>query len=416
MDRRRGQDGQIFQKGRTRTDNWNPELSAHLRYLMDIPGQEDRKLKCVTLGKFRTRTLAEQAAREYMVVNAVNSVGRQTEAIVSVTFREQADRYLTYMQSRTRKPVKPATIAGCRDAINAWLNPHLGDMQLADVGNAALKKLTAAMLDKKLSAKSMVNYIGVAKSIVASAVDNEGEQLFPRAWNHEFIGLPIVNRKIQRRPTATDAEVGDIIARATERYKMLYALLGGSGLRIGEALAIRAEAPSEKRTTISADCLTVHVRASVWRGQEQTPKTENAVRDVDLPPELTKMLKAFVVGQDFRKSTYLFQTSSGGPLSQRNILRDSLHLILQEMGRETSGFHVFRRFRAAWLRKNRCPWDLEKYWLGHADKNITDRYTVQLREDIEFRQDYAKRIGLGFSLNSQPSQPELKAVEKRKAA
>ena len=82
------------------------------------------------------------------------------------------------------------------DAINAWLNPHLGDMQLADVGNAALRKLVAAMLEK-LSAKSIVNYIGVAKSIVASAVDNEGEQLFPRAWNHEFMGLPIVNKKAQ---------------------------------------------------------------------------------------------------------------------------------------------------------------------------------------------------------------------------
>ena len=355
MDRRRGQDGQIFQKGRARSDNWDLELSAHLRYLVDIPGQNDRKPKCVTLGKFRTRTLAEQAVREYMVVNAVNSAERQTEAFVSpLTFREQADRWLTSMQSRTRKPVKPATIAACGDAINAWLNPHLGDMQLADVGNAALRKLVLAMLEK-LSAKAIVNYIGVAKSIVASAVDNEGEQLFPRAWNHEFMGLPSVNKKAQRRPTATDAEVGDIIARATERYKILYAILGGSGLRIGEALAIRAEDPSEKRTTISADCLTVHVRASVWRGQEQTPKTENAVRDVDLPPELAKMLKAFVAGQDFRKSMYLFQTSSGGPLSQRNILRDSLHPILQEMGRGTSGFHVFRRFRAAWLRKNRCP-------------------------------------------------------------
>ena len=146
--------------------------------------------------------------------------------------------------------------------------------------------------------------------------------------------------------------------------------------------------------------------------------TENRKRStgIDLAPELAKMLKAFVAGQDFRKSTYLFRTSSGRPLSQRNILRDSLHLVLREMGRQTSGFNVFRRFRAAWVRKNRCPWDLEKYWLGHADKDITDRYTGQLREDVEFRQDHAKQFGLGFSLNSQPSQPKPEVVERRKAA
>lgn len=47
MDRRRGQDGQIFQKGRARTDKWDLEVSAYLRYLVDIPGQNDRKPKCV---------------------------------------------------------------------------------------------------------------------------------------------------------------------------------------------------------------------------------------------------------------------------------------------------------------------------------------------------------------------------------
>src|SRR5437667_152279 len=31
-------------------------------------------------------------------------------------------------------------------------------------------------------------------------------------------------------------------------------------------------------------------------------------------------------------------------------------------------FHIFRRFRASWLRKNCVPWDLEKMWMGHTHK------------------------------------------------
>lgn len=45
----------------------------------------------------------------------------------------------------------------------------------------------------------------------------------------------------------------------------------------------------------------------------------------------------------------------------------------------------FRRFRAAHLRKNRVPWDLQKLWLGHANKDVTDRYAEQLNLGGQFK-------------------------------
>jgi hypothetical protein len=65
---------------------------------------------------------------------------------------------------------------------------------------------------------------------------------------------------------------------------------------------------------------------------EQDPKTVDAVRDVDVAPELANAIKRYIAGQHFKKSTYPFQTSRGEPLSQRNVLRDSLHSILRKMG------------------------------------------------------------------------------------
>jgi hypothetical protein len=61
-------------------------------------------------------------------------------------------------------------------------------------------------------------------------------------------------------------------------------------------------------------------------------------------------------------------------------------------------FHSFRRFRTAHLRKNRMPWDLQKLWLGHANKDVTDRYAEQLKEDVEWRKEEAEKVGLGFKL------------------
>ena len=285
-------------------------------------------------------------------------------------------------------------------------------------GSAFSKKLIDAMREAKRSDKTIVEYVCIMKSIVASAVDSEGEQLFPRQWNHDFMRLPIVDKTKQRRPKVTNKEVETIMAQAKPKYGLMYALMAGCSLRMGEVTAIRVEPYSDGHSTISPDCKTIYVRKSVRRRVEQDPKTVNAVRDIDVAPELANAVKRYIAGQDFKKSTYLFQTARGKPLSQRNVLRDSLHLILKKMGREKCGFHIFRRFRASWIRKNRVPWDLEKMWLGHAHKDLTDQYTEQLREDVEYRREWCDKIGIGFNLanHSQLSQPKRKPVVSRKAA
>ena len=67
-----------------------------------------------------------------------------------------------------------------------------------------------------------------------------------------------------------------------------------------------------------------------------------------------------------------------------------------KLGQPKAGFHAFRRFRTTWLRKNRTPEDLIRYWLGHADETVTDGYS-KLREDVEYRKEVAERVGLGFT-------------------
>ena len=45
-----------------------------------------------------------------------------------------------------------------------------------------------------LSAKTIVNYVRVVKHVVASAVNEEGDQIYPRTWNHDFIQLRVVHK------------------------------------------------------------------------------------------------------------------------------------------------------------------------------------------------------------------------------
>ena len=104
------------------------------------------------------------------------------------------------MRTRKRKPVAPSTIDDWERILRNWLNPNLGSLPLSEVNNAAVKGLVAVMSGAGLSPKTIDNYAGVVKMVVASAVDQEGEEVYPRKWNHQFIDMPIVERSKQNTP------------------------------------------------------------------------------------------------------------------------------------------------------------------------------------------------------------------------
>ena len=78
---------------------------------------------------------------------------------------------------------------------------------------------------------------------------------------------------------------------------------------------------------------------------------------------------------------------------------------MKAIGKEACGFHSFRRFRVTHLRKNRVPEDLIRFWIGHADKSVTDGYS-KMKEDAGFRRVCAENLGLGFELPAQIQAPE----------
>lgn len=178
----------------------------------------------------------------------------------------------------------------------------------------------------------------------------------------------------QPRPTITEAEVATILANAPERYAAFFALLAGTGLRIGEALALT-------RNDFSADCTVLSVKRSIWHGHSQEPKTPAAIRVVDIPEPLAVILREYIA----TKTGYLLATRKGNrPLAQRNVLR-----VLHDTG-VRAGFHALRRFRTHVLRRARVPEDLIRLWLGHAPGSVTDLYA--------WRKEWAERVGLGFAV------------------
>ena len=99
-----------------------------------------------------------------------------------------------------------------KDILENWLNPNVGNIPLSDCNNAVLKELVKKMVEAGLSPKSISNYIQPFKMVVASAVNERGEKLYPREWNHDFCDIPIVETRKQHRPSFTGDEVSKLVA------------------------------------------------------------------------------------------------------------------------------------------------------------------------------------------------------------
>jgi integrase len=343
-------------------------------------------------------------ANEIVAASGVNDAQQFIDAHNSVTFRKQAQWFLDHSMNRKRKPTKPSTLTTWRCCVDKWLNPNLGDLPLQSVNNATVKTLVLKMHEAGLSPQTIKNQIGLVKLIVASALNDDGDEIFPRKWNNEFLDMPLVENAHQ--PIFTERTVNQIVQKACGQDQVLFALLAGTGIRAGEALGLEIKHFSE-------DCRTITIEQSCWNGSIQTPKTRNAYRRVDVGPSLASFLKGFI--ED--RSGLVFINRAFKPLSQTNVLRRSLHPLLKELGVEETGFHAFRRFRTTWLRKNRAPEDLIRFWLGHAKTSITDVYS-KLADDLEFRCEVSDKLGTGFDVpaSMRPMRPRKSVAKEVNAA
>jgi integrase len=389
MSRRSGQAGTIVKEG-----GW-----YRVRFRVDVPGQHERKQMSVKVCPISGPEVLTKSERERRKVEIVNSFGansvehfKKVKAIeLGHTFREQAKKWLHQRMTRKRKPVKPATVRGWESYLKKHLIPLIGDMALPYVNNGTLKMLGEKLSDAGLSPTTIRDVAKVMRWVKASAVDENGDQLYPTKWNYEFADIPVVEN--QRTPMFTGEEITKIIAKAEKQERVIYVLFAASGLRAGELFGLEVK-------HFNGDTITV--AQSVWEGRVQTPKTVNAFRQVDLHPSVAAILRDFIGD---RKQGFIFQTRTGTPFLQSNFLRSSQYPILKKLGIEKQGFHGFRRFRVTHLESSCVPPALVKYWTGHAKSSdgeavrqtVTDRY-VKMAKDTKFRADVAERIGLGFEL------------------
>lgn len=211
----------------------------------------------------------------------------------------------------------------------------------------------------------------------------------------ELITLPSVEKNNEVKVFSTEQEKQFIKAVENNRLKALFILDLGTGLRIGELLALRWDdidlenceltvSKSLKRVTIIENGIRISKLI------EQTPKTKNSIRKVDIPSAIITILQNHKDKQSLEKVkagnlytdiNLVFSTELGNYIDDRN-LRRSYKRILTKANIPYIKFHSLRHTYATRLFENGVPLKTVSELLGHADISVTANiYTHVMKKE-----------------------------------
>jgi integrase len=294
-----------------------------------------------------------------------------------VNFNDQSEIYLKKIATRRRNPARANTLHVYRSLLNVRILPTLGREDLANVDNDTVKSLVDRLAEAHLSPSTINLAVTLVKQIVKSAVDEKGHPLQPRSWDMDFMEVPVVDSSLQKAPIVPVKALQDAVDKTSGEVKVLIALLAGTGLRVGEALAL-GHSGGNLWDSVAG---TLTIRATMVDNQVQTStKTKAGTRTVDLPSSLNDLMKHEL-------------GTPQGPLF--TTAERTLHRRLATYS--IKGFHSLRRFRITHLQGISTPIALIKFWVGHAASDVTEGYT-KFGSMMEERKAWSEKAGLGFTL------------------
>jgi integrase len=246
-----------------------------------------------------------------------------------------------------------------------------GSIPLDRLRPSDVDRLVLTLRDKKLSDATIQRIFGVLRVALAAAVRDGLIARNPAA----SVKQPSVARSEARY--LSPAEVSSVLAAAEgSRYHTVLWLIAATGLRRGEALALKWSDVDLKNGSLTVRSTLSRVGGALTVTEPKTPKSR---RTLHLSPSVVAMLKAHRqrqrlervrAGAAWQTTDHVFATEAGGPVEPRNLFR-ALATAAESAGIEDVGPHTLRHSAAtAWL-ENGVNLKAVSELLGHADIRIT---------------------------------------------
>jgi integrase len=236
---------------------------------------------------------------------------------------------------------RQSTIARDKSILENHVYPTLGTKKIGDVTTGEIQNLVNKW--GKSQAPSTVGRQKTCMTAVFSFAVDRGKIL--RSPVHK-IKLPRVEKA--KRHNLTSEDIAKLAEATGDKWAASVYLGAVTGLRWGEAFALRAD-------SLDLDAGTVTVDAGISRGEqgesvEDGPKTAAGIRTLSIPSALVDILRAHVENQDIRDDGLLFPDDRGGLVRASNWRRRVWEPAVKKAGlgdvTPALGFHDLRRLAA----------------------------------------------------------------------
>lgn len=336
------------------------------------------------------RRWGETRERDLLMRGKARPKELEVAPVVVPTLAEFLPRYWTdYAEANQQKP---STVIASTFAVNRHLVPALGDKPLDTITDADIARLKGRMSTR--AAKTVNNVLCLLATVLKAA----------KEWG-VIGGLPCTIRLLKAHKTDADflevEEYERLVEAARgldERKHILVLLCGDTGLRRGEAIALRWENVDFVRGVLK-------IVESETRGAVTTPKSGRS-RQVPMTQRLVAALKAHrhLVGP---RVLYADREDESAP--PKGLTAKTVTCWVQSAEKRaglpsTGKVHVLRHTYCSHLAMAGVPVTVIQAFAGHSELTTTMRYmhlSPSSRVDAVKLLE-ASRVGFGEMLEKDP--------------
>ncbi len=346
---RRYQRGYVYKVGR-RVKVWYGMWREDVQKLDGKTVRRQRNIRLGTLSELPTKAAAYEKLSQQMV--------QRSRPSVEMKFSDLAERW----EQVVVPTIKSTTATYYQKMLRAHVIPAFGQKEVAGIGRYDVETFLAerAQMYCRNTLRGMRVSLG---RVLSWAVACGWIEKNPCSG----IKLPRAGKRIIRTILQPEQTIA-IAKRLREPYATLVLFLAVTGLRIGEAIAI-------KWTDFDGDVLRICRR--IYEGKADTTKTEGSDRSLPIPAALLSRMRLLGDGE------WVFRSREETPINPGNALKRYIRPVVRELGIAIGGWHDFRHTLSTRLLK-RWPTKVVSEILGHSNV-LTTMGVYQHVESEDFR-------------------------------
>lgn len=305
------------------------------------------------------------------------------------TFTEFAQKFIEENESLWKR----SNIRTKRDILEKWLIPQFGKKVISSITKQDLlefRSVLAKAPGKKPGTTMSASRINHVMTSVKQVLDEAADR-----FNFTTPYQNIKRMRIKKTDVTpfTIEEVEMIIKYCREDFRDYFTVKFFTGMRPGEIHGLKWKYIDFEKRLIT-------IRETIVGDYEETPKTADSNRDIQMAPQVYEALKTQweVTG---KRSPYVFANGNGGPLTNRNMSNRVWYPMLRSLGLKLrTPYQTRHTFATLMLAAGESP-EWIAFQMGHSSTEmlfkVYSRYVPNLtrRDGSAFERMLAANLGPG---------------------